>query len=84
MLCRAGRAHLGVRALREEGVGRTVKATTEELVAAYESAGKPEKKFVRDLMRAGKGEEARVVCEILEAFPHTRLIKRDTLGPTPG
>lgn len=58
-----------------------MKPTTEELAAAYEKAGAPEKKLVRDLMRAGKGKEARVLCEILEAFPGAHLVKRDTLDP---
>ena len=58
------------------------KATTEELAQAYENAGKDEKKLVRDLVRAGKGDEARVLCEILEAFPGAYLVKRDTLEPS--
>lgn len=63
-----------------------VKATTEELAQAYENAGKYEKKLVRDLVRAGKGGEARVVCEILEAFNGAHLVKRadGALQPTDG
>lgn len=51
------------------------KATTEDLVAAYEKALEPEKKLVRDLMRAGKGKEAKVVSEILHYFPGAHLKK---------
>lgn len=58
-----------------------MKATTEELAAAYERAAAPEKKLVRDLMREGKGKEARVFCELLEAFPGCHLVRRDTLDP---
>lgn len=63
-------------------------ATTEDLLAAYEKAGKEEQKLVRDLVRAGKGEEARLITEILHFFPGAHLTKRDTLdrsppGPTP-
>lgn len=54
------------------------RATTEELLAAYEKAHKDEKKLVRDLVRAGKGEESRVVCEILDAFPGAHLVRTDT------
>lgn len=74
MLRRARSGSLGLRALRQESESRLVKrATTEELVAAYERAGKNEKKLVRDLMRAKKDKEARVVCETLDAFPGARL-----------
>lgn len=51
------------------------KATTEDLVAAYERAREPEKKLIRELMRAGKGKEAKVVSEILHYFPGSHLTK---------
>jgi hypothetical protein len=55
------------------------KASTEDLVAAYEKAREPEKKLVRSLMNAGKGKEAKVVSEILHYFPGSHLVRRDTL-----
>lgn len=48
----------------------------EQLLAAYEKAGKPEQKLIRDLVKASKGNEARVVAEILHFFPGAKLDSR--------
>lgn len=47
--------------------------STEDLVAAYEAAGKDEKRLVRSLIKAGHGQEAKRLTEILHYFPGTRL-----------
>ena len=64
------------------------RVTTEELIAAYERAGKDERKFVRDLHRAGRGEpEARVFLELLHYFPGAYFTRSGTHGratPDPG
>jgi hypothetical protein len=46
-----------------------MRLSTEQLVAAYEQAGKKEQKLVRDLKREGSRDEVERVLELLHYFP---------------
>lgn len=48
--------------------------TTEQLVAAYKGAGAKEQKLIRDLARAEKHSEVKILLEILHYFPGSTLL----------
>ena len=50
--------------------------STNELVAAYEAAGKNEQKLVRDLKRKGTNAEIERTLELYHFFPGIKLLRR--------
>ncbi len=57
--------------------------TAEELLAAYEAAGEPERKLARQLSAKGTRRESEVLLEILHFFPGAHLVKNAQRLPDP-